>query len=120
MPATSFCEYDHRSGKAVPTWFALSDDRPLFSFAGIWRPWKGVRGIKVAPVPGEHLLFAFLTAEANAAVAPVHDKAMPVLLLNEADRETWLTGSMEDALELQQLAPTGALKIVTVGKKDDP
>jgi hypothetical protein len=26
------------------------------AFAGIWRPWTGVRGTKAEPVEGEHLL----------------------------------------------------------------
>jgi putative SOS response-associated peptidase YedK len=30
VPVTSFCEYDHGTGKAVPTWFALDATRPLF------------------------------------------------------------------------------------------
>ena len=60
VPATSFCEYT--TGKpAVPTWFALGADRPLFAFAGLWRPWTGIRGIKADPAEGEHHLFAFLT-----------------------------------------------------------
>jgi hypothetical protein len=25
----------------TPTWFALSVDRPLFAFAGLWTPWRG-------------------------------------------------------------------------------
>jgi putative SOS response-associated peptidase YedK len=32
------------------------------------------------PVDGEHELFGFLTTEANAIVAPIHPKAMPVIL----------------------------------------
>jgi len=44
----------------------LSDDRPLFAFAGLWTPWRGVRGTKSAPVEGDHELFGFLTTEANA------------------------------------------------------
>jgi putative SOS response-associated peptidase YedK len=77
--ATSFCKYDVRHAKR-PTWFALGEDRPLFAFAGIWRPWTGTRGTKAAPAEGEHLLYAFLTTDANAEVAPVHPKAMPVVL----------------------------------------
>ena len=47
VPATSFCEY--APGKpAVPHWFALREDRPLFAFAGLWRPWSGTRGTKAA------------------------------------------------------------------------
>jgi putative SOS response-associated peptidase YedK len=48
-------------------------------------PWRGVRGPKSAPVEGEHELFAFLTKEANATVAPIHPKAMPVILTTPAE-----------------------------------
>ncbi len=119
VPVTSFCEYDHRSGKAVPTWFALNEDGPLFFFAGIWRPWKGVRGTKADRIMGDHLLYSFLTTEANAVVAPIHEKAMPVLLLDDADRETWLKGPMEEALALQRPAPPEALQVVAANTKQD-
>ena len=56
------------------------EDRPLFGFAGLWTPWRGVRGPKSAPVEGKHELFGFLTTEANSVVAPIHPKAMPVIL----------------------------------------
>ena len=62
VPATSFCEY--APGKpAVPHWFALGEDRLLFAFAGLWRPWTGTRGTKADPAEGEHQLFALLTCE---------------------------------------------------------
>ncbi len=76
VPATSFCEYTDSQPK-VPHWFALDDTRPLFAFAGIWRPWTGERKKET----GEHLLFAFLTTEANEVVRPIHAKAMPELVL---------------------------------------
>jgi putative SOS response-associated peptidase YedK len=66
-------------------WFALTEDRPLFAFAGLWTPWRGVRGPKSAPVEGRHELFGFLTTEANAVVAPIHPKAMPVILTKPED-----------------------------------
>lgn len=119
IPVNSFCEYDHRSGKAVPVWFAVDESRPLFFFAGIWRTWHGARGTKAAPVEGDHLLFAFLTTEANAEVAPVHAKAMPVIFTSEGQRETWLTGTTEDALALQHPAPDDALRIVASGGRRD-
>jgi putative SOS response-associated peptidase YedK len=67
---------------------ALGEGRPLFAFAGLWTPWRGVRGPKSARVEGEHELFGFLTTEANAIVTPIHPKAMPVILttLAEVDR----------------------------------
>jgi putative SOS response-associated peptidase YedK len=40
VPANSFTEFaperDPATGKKDIVWFALSDDRPLFAFAGIW------------------------------------------------------------------------------------
>ena len=119
VPANSFCEPDNRGPKSVPTWFATDETRPMFFFAGIWRPWTGARGTKAHPAEGEHLLFSFLTTEPNAVVAPVHPKAMPVLLLTEADRETWLTGSPEAALALQRPAPDQVLRVVAKGAKED-
>jgi putative SOS response-associated peptidase YedK len=67
----------------------------------------------------EHLLFSFLTTVPKAVVAPIHAKAMPVILLDDAARETWLTGSLEAALALQRSAPDNALRIVATGSKKD-
>lgn len=119
VPVTSFCEYDWRSGKAVPTWFALDATRPLFFFAGLWRPWTGTRGTKKEPAEGEHKVFAFLTTEPNAEVAPMHEKAMPVCLLDREARETWLNGSVEEALALQGPSPDGTLQVVATGSRGD-
>lgn len=98
-------------GERTPdTWFALNDDRPLFAFAGIWTRWRGVR--KVKDGPGEFDLYGFLTTEPNSVVAPVHQKAMPVILTTEAEVETWLTAPAEEALKLQRPLPDAALKVV--------
>jgi putative SOS response-associated peptidase YedK len=67
--ATSFCEYADTKPRKTPMWFALSEDRLLFAFAGLWTLWRGVRGRKSAPVDGHHELFGFLTTEANAIVS---------------------------------------------------
>ena len=80
---------------------ALSEDRPLFAFAGLWTPWRGVRGPKSAPVDGQHELFGFLTAEPNAVVTPIHPKAMPVILTTLAEVDLWLTADAPKALELR-------------------
>jgi putative SOS response-associated peptidase YedK len=92
VPATSFCEYADTKPRKTPTWFAISEDRPLFAFAGLWTRWRGVRGRKSAPVEGEHELFGFLTMEANAIVAPIHPKAMPVILTTTEEFDLWLEG----------------------------
>ena len=89
---------------------------PFFFFAGICRPFVGERKGDV----DEHLLFSFLTTVPKAVVAPIHAKAMPVILLDDAARETWLTGSLEAALALQRSSPDGALRIVASGDRIDP
>ncbi len=119
VPATAFSEY--ASGKpAVPHWFALNEERPLFVFAGLWRPWAGTRGTKADPVEGGHHLFAFLTCEPNQVVAPIHPKAMPVILTTPEECETWLTAPADEALALQRPLPDDALRIVAKGEKQDP
>jgi putative SOS response-associated peptidase YedK len=119
VPATSFCEYADTKPRKTPKWFALSDDRPLFAFAGLWTPWRGVRGPKSAPVDGQHELFGFLTTEANAIVAPIHSKAMPVILTTPEEVDLWLAADAPKALELQRPLPDDALMIVTSGDRED-
>jgi putative SOS response-associated peptidase YedK len=114
VPVTSFCEWSDSKPK-VAHWFALSEEQPVFFFAGIWRTWNGPRGPKKAPVEGDHLLYSFLTCEPNADVKPIHAKAMPVVLTVDDDLEAWLTGPIEDALKLQRPAPNGLLTVVASG-----
>jgi putative SOS response-associated peptidase YedK len=92
----------------------------LFAFAGLWTRWRGVRGSKSAPVDGEHELFGFLTTEANAIVAPIHPKAMPVILTSPDEFELWLEGETVEALKLQRPLPDAMLDIVARGEKEDP
>ena len=49
-----------------------------------------MRGPKSPPVEGDHGLLGFLTTEANAVVAPVHPKAMPVILTTPEEVHLWL------------------------------
>ena len=65
--------------------FALNEDRPLFAFAGIWTTFNGT---KSKPIPGPHQVYGFLTTAPNAAVEPIHSKAMPVILTTDAERDT--------------------------------
>lgn len=119
VPLTSFAEYspepDPVTKKKDVIWFALNDNRPPFAFAGIWRPWTGTRGSKKNPIVGDHLLYSILTTAANEVVAPVHPKAMPVILADPATWDIWLNGSIEEALKLQRPAPVDVIKIVARG-----
>ena len=78
-----------------------------------------MRGPKSAPVEGEHELFGFLTTEANTIVAPIHPKAMPVILTTAMEVEQWLAADTIEALTLQRPLPDNALSIVAKRERED-
>lgn len=116
VPFTSFSEWD--AGIKAPAWFALGESRPLAFFAGIWTPsWTSVRKARTGVETAD--LFAFLTCEPNAVVAPIHPKAMPVILTTPDELEMWLSAPSDIALALQRPLPDDALTIVARGSKND-
>jgi putative SOS response-associated peptidase YedK len=115
VPFTSFSEFNKAAGGDI--WFALDESRPLAVFAGIWTRWTSVRKVKEGETTND--LFGFLTTEPNDVVAPIHAKAMPVILTEPEEIETWMTAPVEQALELQGPLPDGALEIVARGEKKD-
>jgi len=117
-PFTSFSENEVLpDGSRPPVWFALDETRPLAFFAGVWTRWTSVRKVKEGETTND--LFAFLTTEPNAVVAPIHPKAMPVILTTRAEVDLWLTAPVKDALAMQRPLPDGALRIVARGQKRD-
>jgi putative SOS response-associated peptidase YedK len=115
-PFTSFCEYEDTKPRKTPTWFALAEERPLAAFAGIWR----TRGANAAPVEGEHLVFSFLTRDANVEVGAIHPKAMPAILTEQDEFDAWLAAPVEEVLKLQRPLPDGSLAVVARGEREDP
>ncbi|WP_394648178.1 SOS response-associated peptidase [uncultured Sphingomonas sp.] len=83
VPVTSFSEHGPGEKGNLPLYWFDVPSQPIFSFAGIWRP----------AVDGA--VFAFLTCEPNSVVAPIHPKAMP-LILHEEDEGRWLCGELDD------------------------
>lgn len=116
VPFSSFSEFNRDAGGDI--WFALGEERPLAFFAGIWTPWTCVRKVKEGEVSCD--VFGFLTTEPNADVQAIHPKAMPVILTDPAEIETWLTAPWSVAMDLQRPLPDGALRIVGRGAKRDP
>src|ERR1700722_17571811 len=86
-------------------------------FAGIWTNWTSVRKVRTGEETTD--VFGFLTTEPNAEVAPIHPKAMPVILTTPEEVETWMTAPTPEALKLQRALPDGALRIVARGEKKD-
>ncbi len=115
VPANRFCEWEATVPKKTKVWFALGEDEPLFFFAGIWTPWRGIR--KKAEGVMDHELFAFLTTDANAVVKPIHPKAMPVILTSRKEAAIWLSAPVSEALALQRPLPDEALTIIGRGEQ---
>jgi putative SOS response-associated peptidase YedK len=94
VPFSSFAEPKPNAGRAE-VWFRVSA-QPLSAFAGIWRQ------------SDDGNVFAFLTCEPNPLVAPIHPKAMPVILQPE-DYQKWLDGA--DAQALAQPFPSQLMAV---------
>ena len=119
VPFTSFAEPSRLpDGKSEQVWFAFDESRPLAAFAGIWTTWTSVRKVKEGPVTAD--LYGFLTTTANAEVGAVHPKAMPVILTEPAEWETWLTAPWAEAKALQRPLADGSLQVVLRGEPEDP
>ena len=101
VPFTSFAEprpgKDPETGRPANWWFTSRRAR-CCAFAGIWRLSDGARR------------FAFLTCEPNPLVAPLHPKAMPVILQPE-DYDAWLDGEAADACSLAQPFPSQLMRV---------
>lgn len=114
VPFTSFAEPDPANkvpgGRTPNVWFAGAKDRPLMFSAGFWTPWKGVR--RVRDGEREYELFGFLTTPPNEIVAPIHERAMPVILTTPDEVDLWLTGAWDEVKHLMRPLPGNMLVVV--------
>jgi putative SOS response-associated peptidase YedK len=94
VPVTAFCEHDAQKRKH---WFGTGE---TVFFAGIWGNLAG------EPLPR----FSILTTESAEPVAPVHPKAMPVLLETAERAKAWI----EAGQFAQGWAPDGLIPQNTV------
>lgn len=119
VPMTSFSEPDQVGGSLKPVWFALSAKRPIGFFAGVHvRDWSCVRKVKTGLEVCD--LYGFLTTDANAEVAKVHSKAMPVILTQPDEWDLWLSDAPWDEVKhLQRPLPDGTLEVVATGARQD-
>ncbi|MDX1931148.1 MAG: SOS response-associated peptidase [Capsulimonadales bacterium] len=94
VPADGFYEWQPTENGRQPFHFRRRD-QALFAFAGIWATFR-------MPDGGDLLTCSILTTEANAVVAPVHDR-MPVILRSADEEGLWLDDSVRDRSVLEPL-----------------
>lgn len=93
VPMAGFYEWKATPAGKVPHYFTLLNE-PQLAAAGIWEHWKA---------PDDQVIesFSIITTEANAIMAPVHDR-MPVILPPDAI-EGWLDPDNTDIEDLELL-----------------
>lgn len=101
VPFTRFAEprpgKDPATGRPAQWWFMIKD-QDVAAFAGLWRPTETGN------------VFTFCTTEPNPLVKPLHEKAMPVILMPE-DHDRWLHGTYEDVLAMQAPYPSQMMTV---------
>jgi putative SOS response-associated peptidase YedK len=114
VPASSFCEPDGNTPSRWH-WFTLKGEeaRPLFSFAGVYRQWKGP--IKRGGANVDIEVFSFVTSLPNELTQTINPERSPVLLLGDAEVETWLRGTPRAAFGLIKITDPDRLAIVQSG-----
>lgn len=96
VPFSTFAE--PKIGEGRDEWWFNVIDQPIAAFAGIWR--QSDHG----PV------YAFLTCEPNALVAPLHPKAMPVIV-EAADYQAWLSTDYDGACAMARAYPAARMVV---------
>jgi putative SOS response-associated peptidase YedK len=114
VPADGFFEWRKDGRHRLPYHITMKDGQP-FAFAGLWERWKSPAGEKLDS-------FTIIVTDANAAIAPIHDR-MPVIL-DEAGADLWLEAKPErrdEIVALMKPLPADAVALRRVSTRvNDP
>jgi putative SOS response-associated peptidase YedK len=106
IPASGFYEWGvDAAGKKQP-FFVRARGEPLLAIAGLWERWRAPSGEPLETC-------VIVTTEANATLAPIHDR-MPVLLTRAA-QGVWLDARSDVATITELAAPGPELETWPVG-----
>jgi putative SOS response-associated peptidase YedK len=109
FPASGFYEWRRGPGKAKQAFWLRPRHGRLVAFAGLWETWSDRDG-------GEIDTATILTTDANALVAPIHDR-MPVVVAPD-DFDRWLDTRRyppEAVAELLRPPPDDLFEAIAVG-----
>jgi putative SOS response-associated peptidase YedK len=110
VPTDGFYEWTGKAGHKRPHLVRPRAGGPM-AMAGIWEHWLGADGSEIDTM-------AILTTEANATLAPIHDR-MPVIVAPD-DFARWLDCSPGSALPVDDLlrpAQADLLEVIEVSQK---
>lgn len=115
VPADGFYEWRSVPGTRIkqPTYIRRVDGEQL-AFAGLWERWRDPEDPDGRPIE----TCTIITTEANAIVAPIHDR-MPVILERGA-WDMWLDPEWQDTSRLQAVlrpAPDAVLEAYPVDRR---
>lgn len=105
IAASGFYEWKREKGATPLPWYVTRTDNTPIVFAGIWQDW-GQGGERVSTC-------AVVTCDANADMAPIHDR-LPVVL-EPKDWPKWLGEEGKGAALLMKPTEVGRLRFTRVG-----
>jgi putative SOS response-associated peptidase YedK len=106
IPASGFYEW-RREGERKQPYYVYPANGEVFAFAGLWESWRG-EGAALETC-------AIVTTEANAVMAPIHDR-MPVIVAR-ADYARWLDCAPgNDVSDLLRPADAAAIAVRRVSR----
>jgi putative SOS response-associated peptidase YedK len=99
VPVSGFFEWKKEGTRKIPFYVHLPED-PCFAFAGLYDEWHDPAGTTLST-------YTIITTEANALMAPIHNRQPAILSLEQ--EKVWLAGDVPGPDLLKEiLAPCPA------------